>query len=144
PRSGSSFARTCIAPNGCRPSTVPTAPYRRRRCDSVMRAPMKTATKPLFLLLLLLLLAARAGSAAPEPVKWSARLEPADIRAGEGGRVVLAATIEPGWHVYSMKPVEGPFPTQISIAPKQALVPVGKPVQPPGEQIHDPNFGVDV
>src|SRR5438270_12021406 len=104
---------------------------------------MKIAIKPL-LVLFLLLAAALPGFAALDPVKWSARLEPAGIRAGEGGRVVLAATIEPGWHVYSMKPVEGPFPTQISMAPRQALVPAGKPVQPPGVRVHDQNFGVDV
>src|SRR5689334_16258874 len=104
---------------------------------------MKLAIKPLILLLLLLAVAV-PGSAAPDPVKWSARLEPAGLRAGEGGRVVLTATIEPGWHVYSMKRVEGPFPTEISMAPHQALIPAGKPVQPPGERVRDTGFGVDV
>src|SRR5204863_10155926 len=94
--------------------------------------------------LVLLLVASRGSFAAADRVQWAARLEPADIRAGEGGRVVLTATIDPGWHVYSMKPVEGPFPTQIRMAPKQSLVPAGKPIEPPGERVHDTGFGVDV
>jgi thiol:disulfide interchange protein DsbD len=81
---------------------------------------------------------------AQDPVKWSARLDPADARAGEGARVIVAAKIDAPWHLYSLTRVSGPVPTSITLAPGKALTAAGKPVQPPPIKKHDPNFETQV
>src|SRR5207248_11175580 len=97
---------------------------------SMGRRRMVPRLKQLFFLALLLLVRP-ALAAPPDPVKWSARLEPADIRAGEGGRVVVSATIDSAYHIYSTTPrSDGPFATQIQLAAGKALAAAGKVVQP--------------
>src|SRR5438874_2458262 len=92
PRSGSSLARICIAPDGPHSRGRPSPPSADRGCAPTRLKPhvMKTVIKPL-LSLLLLLIGSRAGFGAVDPVKWSASLDPAGLRAGEGGRVVVSA-----------------------------------------------------
>ena len=54
---------------------------------------------------------------AQNPVTWKAQLQPSDVRAGEGGRVVVSATIEDGWYIYApTTPPGGPNPTKITLA----------------------------
>lgn len=70
--------------------------------------------------------------AAPEKVKWQAQLLPADVRAAESAQIVLTATIEKGWHLYSTtQPAGGSLPTVIQLLPGKALKSSGKVVQPP-------------
>ena len=68
---------------------------------------------------------------AQDPVTWTAQLQPTDIRAGEGGRVVVSAVIKDGWYIYApTTPPGGPNPTKITLAEGSALVAKGKLVQP--------------
>ena len=68
---------------------------------------------------------------AQNPVTWKAELQPTDIRAGEGGRVVVSATIEDGWYIYApTTPPGGPNPTEITLAAGSALTAKGKLAQP--------------
>lgn len=94
------------------------------------------------LTVLLLLLVAVAGSADPKPVTWEATLMPADIRAGEGGELVVKATIQPGWHIYSLTEIKGgPVPTAIELEDNGPLTGVGDAVQPAVPPVLDPGFG---
>lgn len=82
-----------------------------------------------------------------DPVKWTARLEPADTRAGEGAQIVLTAKIGSNWHLYSLKTYKtdiAPQPTTITLEPGTALTPGGKPVQPKPIENLDPNFNLQV
>ena len=52
------------------------------------------------------------------PVKWAASVSPADAHPGEVVTVSVTATINPGYHVYSLVPVPtpGPSETQLSVS----------------------------
>jgi thiol:disulfide interchange protein DsbD len=82
-----------------------------------------------------------------DQVKWTARLEPADARAGEGAQIVLTAKINATWHLYSLKTYNtdiAPQPTTITLEPGTALTPGGKPIQPKPIENLDPNFNLKV
>ena len=89
---------------------------------------------PKFRLLLALLIGvfgAPLVAHAQNPVTWKAELQPKDLRAGEGGRVVVSATIEDGWYIYApTTPPGGPNPTKITLADGGALEVKGKIAQP--------------
>jgi thiol:disulfide interchange protein len=79
----------------------------------------------------------------PDPVQWSLRLEPP--AAPPGGKVLgrLTATIEPGWHLYSLStPRGGPIPTSITLVPSPAIT-KWSVLQPPARRAFDPNFKLD-
>ena len=81
--------------------------------------------------------------AAPELSKWSARLEPADARAGENARIVVTARIAPGWHLYSTtQPAGGSQRTQIALLPNASLKARGKIAQPPFIRKSNPTFRI--
>ena len=68
---------------------------------------------------------------AQNPVTWKAEFQPADVRAGEGGRVVVSAVIEDGWYIYApTTPPGGPNPTKITLADGSTLEVKGKIAQP--------------
>lgn len=68
---------------------------------------------------------------AQNPVTWKTELQPKDLRAGEGGRVVVSATIEDGWYIYApTTPAGGPNPTTIKLADGGALALKGAIAQP--------------
>jgi thiol:disulfide interchange protein len=103
---------------------------------------MKTGRLILSLLLLLL---APSVMAAPNPVTWTARLEPRDVRAGEGAQVVVEAKVEKPWHIYSLTPREdGPRPTRIELVPTRALSAASGAVQPGPHRERDKGFDIDV
>ena len=80
---------------------------------------------------------------AQNPVTWKAQLQPADIRAGEGGRVVVSATIENGWYIYApTTPLGGPNPTKITLAGGNALELKGAIAQPKPLVHFDKGFGL--
>jgi thiol:disulfide interchange protein len=77
------------------------------------------------------------------PVRFRAELEPAQIRVGEKARIVLTATIDPGWHLYSLsQPEGGPRPTRISLEEGGPLRLLSAPVQPKPRVAPDPNFSL--
>ena len=81
---------------------------------------------------------------AQNPVAWKAQLQPADVRAGEGGRVVVTATIEDGWYIYApTTPPGGPNPTKITLADGGALEIKGKIAQPKPYVHMDEGFAME-
>ena len=47
----------------------------------------------------------------PDPVQWSLALKQASVKPGGTVLATLTATIQPGWHMYSMTtPLGGPNP----------------------------------
>lgn len=89
--------------------------------------------------------AASAFAQAGGPVEWSARLEPASVRAGESAQIVVQATIQPGWYIYSRDTEgDGPVVTTITLEGGQALVANGDIVGPTPVRKFDPNFEIEV
>jgi thiol:disulfide interchange protein len=105
---------------------------------------MKMMTR--LMLSFLLLLGALPVLAAPGKATWTARLEPADARAGEGAQIVITGKIESPWHIYSpTTPKGGPIATTIALSKDSASVLAGgKVVQPKPVKQHDTGFDVDV
>jgi thiol:disulfide interchange protein DsbD len=92
-------------------------------------------------------LAAVALRAAPaDPVSW--KLEPPaakSLKAGARFSVKLVATIQPGWHLYSLKPIaEGPIPTRIWIAEGQPFSLASSVQAPEPTTAQDKTLGVEV
>lgn len=86
-------------------------------------------------------LTAAAGAQALNPVRFTARVEPAAVKPGEKARVILTATIDPSWHLYSLtQPAGGPRPTRIVIDEASPVTMVGSPQQPRPRVAPDPNF----
>jgi thiol:disulfide interchange protein len=93
--------------------------------------------------LLLALLAVLPAAAQKDPVSWSARLDPADARAGEAARVLLTARIDNTWLIYSMKE-QGPIPLSVSLVPGKALAAAGPAIEPKPKRKHDEGFQKEV
>lgn len=71
------------------------------------------------------------GGSAPKHIALSARLLPADARAGEGAQVVVSAKIDAPYHLYSLtQPQGGSQRTTLTLNKGSAFASVGKPVQP--------------
>ena len=95
---------------------------------------------------LVLMASALVLAAPPDPVAWKLEGVPAKaVKAGARLSIKLAAQIEDGWHLYSMKEVpDGPIPTRIWLAEGQALQLAGQVKAPPPEVIQDPSFNMEV
>ena len=79
------------------------------------------------------------------PVTWKAQLQPQDIRAGEGGRIVLSATVQQNWYFYSPStPPGGPNPTKITLPANPALELKGQIALPKPNRHQDEGFGIEV
>jgi hypothetical protein len=67
-------------------------------------------------------------------------------KKGADYEVIIKATIEKPWHIYSQTtPAGGPLPTKISFNKNPLITIVGKAKEVGKlEKIHDKNFGVDV
>ena len=87
-----------------------------------------------------------ASAAPPEPVSWKIEDAPAKtLKAGDRFTVKLAARIEEGWHLYSMKETEdGPVATRIWLAEGQPLQLAGPIKGSPPQTLHDPSFNMEV
>ena len=92
---------------------------------------------------LIVCLALSAGAQIFTPVKWNARL---DMTSATAGQVVLTATVQDGWHLYSwdFPAGQGPQPLELSIDFKGAE-PTGKPVpSTPAHTEMDPVFEMEL
>ncbi len=94
-----------------------------------------------------LLLSTSVGAQEATPIRWTfpdgARTT--TVKPGETIRIRLAARIENGWHLYSMKELEGgPKPTRIAMPEGQPFTLAGSIQQPDPIKSHDPNFDMDV
>ena len=63
-------------------------------------------------------------AAPPDPVSWKLVDGPGrPVKAGSRFSVRLVATVQQGWHMYSLKPIpDGPIPTRIWIAEGQPIL----------------------
>lgn len=79
-------------------------------------------------------------------VHWSAKLaSERPVKAGQKVAAVLDASIEPGWHVYSItQPPGGPSRTQISIPPNQMVKLADKIIGPKPQSVYDSTFSMQV
>ena len=92
-------------------------------------------------------LAAVSLAAAPaNPVAWKLADAPArPVKAGARFTVKLTASIQAGWHIYSMKPIEdGPIPTRIWLAEGQPFQLAGPVKGDEPQTLQDPTLHMDV
>ena len=95
-------------------------------------------------LLLLLLASAWPGSAQKlNPVGWRLDLEPARVPPGSRVLARLTASIEPGWHLYSLSVPRPIVATSIELAASPAVESF-KIFQPKPRTTFDQNFGLNV
>jgi len=91
-------------------------------------------------------IAACLAAAPADPVAWKLQdLSAAPIRAGGRFNLKLLATVQQGWHLYSLKPMaEGPIPTRIWIAEGQPFSLAGAVQSPEPQVVQDATFGMEV
>jgi thiol:disulfide interchange protein len=77
-------------------------------------------------LLLLFLCASLTGFAQDSHTKWSVKFEPSDTRAGETGKIVMTATVAPGWHIYGMSDPNASVPTKFALKAGSAVEQLGQ------------------
>lgn len=77
----------------------------------------------------------------PGHVKVTAKFVPADVRAGETAQIVVTATMDDTWHIYSTNKSDVGVPTKIQLEPGSMLVAAPKIVQPDPEKKHDKDLG---
>src|SRR5574341_1321890 len=78
-----------------------------------------------------------------DPVQWSLMSEVGQAPPGSAVPLHLTATIQSGWHLYSLTtPAGGAIPTTAALAESPA-VENATIFQPKPERRFDPNFGVD-
>lgn len=75
-----------------------------------------------------------ATSGAPREVPGTGFVVDVDVRA----------TIEDGWHIYSLgQTTGGPVPLSVKVAPSPPYSLAGEPSGPPAEKAKDANFGIE-
>ncbi len=80
-----------------------------------------------------------------QPIRWSAAETKIPAKAGQTVVVQVSATIDEGWHLYALEPVEGgPIPTKLAAGPASAFALVEKDIEKaePRRAI-DPNFNME-
>ncbi|HKX27585.1 MAG TPA: cytochrome c biogenesis protein CcdA [Blastocatellia bacterium] len=88
-----------------------------------------------------LLAAANAPAQGLNPVTLTARLDPDQVKPGQGAKLLITAKIDPKWHLYSLtQPAGGPKPTQITLEEGGVFKLDGTPRQPKPKVAADPNF----
>jgi hypothetical protein len=93
-----------------------------------------------------LMAAVSLAAAPPTPVTWKLSEAPAkSVKAGARFSVKLTATIQEGWHIYSMKPLDdGPLPTRIWLAEGQPFQLSGPVKGDEPQTMQDPTLHMDV
>ncbi len=98
--------------------------------------------KPLLrglLSLWLLLLMAGAWAGTPLPTHFTASVSPSPAHPGEIVTVTVKATVDPGWHVYSVVPADN-GPAATAIVWLLGTIPVGPTTEDAPKSQFDPNF----
>jgi len=87
--------------------------------------------------------AASAWAAPQKHTQFGARVEPATARAGETVKIIVAAKLDEGWHIYSLtQPPGGPLKTTITLAPNAIFEKTGAFTGPAPKRAHDPAFDI--
>jgi thiol:disulfide interchange protein DsbD len=97
-------------------------------------------------LLSVAVLAATLIAAPADPVAWKLQItSAAPVKPGARFNVKLLATVQNGWHLYSMKPMaEGPIATRIWIGDGQPFSLAGGVQAPDPQVVQDPTLGMEV
>lgn len=91
----------------------------------------------------MLLAAIPANGQKLDPVKLSGKIVPESVKPGSKAKILITASIDPGWHLYSMtQPEGGPRPTKITIDENPLLEISAAVLQPAPKKLQDPNFGI--
>jgi len=95
---------------------------------------------------LLLGVALAISAAAADPVTWKVQSAPSQpVKPGAPFTVKIAADIEKGWHVYSMRPIEdGPIPTRVWLAEGQPFQLTGPVKAEDPESVEDATLQKEV
>ena len=83
-------------------------------------------------------------AAPPEPVSWTLTVVPAaaTLKAGGALTAVVAAKLEPSWHIYSPQELpDGPRPLRVVVTPLSPFIAKGALVCPEPERDMDEGFG---
>ena len=103
---------------------------------------MKRAILPL--LIVGLLAGLPAAAQAQNPIHWTmARADNKPITAGAPFTVVVTATIDPGWHLYSLTQGPPPIATALTVKDGTPFAPAGSIESSPPKTAFDQNFGID-
>jgi thiol:disulfide interchange protein DsbD len=92
------------------------------------------------------IVAATLIAAPADPVAWKLLSGPASpVKPGTRFNVKLLATVQNGWHLYSLKPMsEGPIATRIWLAEGQPFSLAGGVQAPEPQVMQDPTLGMEV
>ena len=89
------------------------------------------------------MIAGRA-AAQEDPIGWTLAKTPTSATAGQTFRIQLTATIEAGWHLYSItQGPGGPIATRLSVPPGQPFALEGAIDAPPPQVAFDSGFSMD-
>ena len=98
--------------------------------------------KKIILLIYLLVISTTGFSQIHEPVKWSTSI---DKISNTEYNLILNASIEPGWHLYSQNvPEDGPIPTTFSFNTSSDYELVGEVNEEEGHTVDDPVFNMKI
>ena len=77
-----------------------------------------------------------------DPVKVSAKLEPAQVKPGEKAKLLINLKIEPGWHVYALTQPAPPRAAKVVVDETGPFKADGPAQQPKPKVYQDPNFSM--
>jgi thiol:disulfide interchange protein DsbD len=100
------------------------------------------STLRIFWVILALTLAALAP--AQSHSKWSATVEPSDVRRGEATTLFVRLELETGWHAYQIGQTGGPLGIEIELLPNAGVESLGKVLAPEAKTKFDSGFKIDV
>jgi thiol:disulfide interchange protein DsbD len=90
-------------------------------------------------------IALAATATAQTPVHWTATAASHSVAPGAKTDVTLSASIEEGWHIYSLtQGPGGPIPSKISVPAGQSFALAGDIKASAPDVKVDPNFGIQV
>jgi DsbC/DsbD-like thiol-disulfide interchange protein len=98
--------------------------------------------KKLFAIIAAVLISAGANAQIEHPVTWAYAAKKTSVTEAT---LLLKATIQPGWHIYSLNVKEGgPIKTSFTFAKSKDYELVGKPVEPKPVTKYEESFKMDV
>lgn len=97
--------------------------------------------KKLLFMTALVAMSAGAFAQIEAPVKWSYASK--KISSTEAV-VFLKATMQKGWHIYSLNVEDGPIKTSFDFSPSKEYCLIGKPSEPKPISHYDKNFKINV
>jgi thiol:disulfide interchange protein len=103
---------------------------------------MRNRAAPAIFFVLILSVISSAQGSAELPVHWSARPPANPIRAGSQFEIVIEASIDAGWHIFSATQAPPPVATSFNLPPGGPFQIAAKPRQPKPKTAFDPNFEI--